>query len=52
MIDGMTPAAIFILGALLLPFLREGPRKALLLIVPVLGLLQLFTVESGRIRIC
>jgi len=48
MIDGMTPAAIFILGALLLPFLREGARKALLLIVPVLGLWQLFTVNPGE----
>ncbi|MFZ5931641.1 MAG: Na(+)/H(+) antiporter subunit D [Pseudomonadota bacterium] len=44
----MTPAAIFILGALLLPFLREGARKALLLIVPVLGLWQLFTVNPGE----
>lgn len=48
MIDGMTPAVIFILSALLLPFLREGPRKALLLIVPVLGLWQLFTVNAGE----
>jgi len=48
MIDGMTPAVIFVLGAVLLPFLREGPRKALLLIVPVLGLWQLFTVNPGE----
>jgi len=48
MIDGMTPAAIFILGAVLLPFLREGARKALLLIVPVVGLWQLFTVNPGE----
>ncbi len=45
MIDGMTPAVIFILGALLLPFLRERPRKALLLLLPVLGLVQLFMVN-------
>ncbi len=45
MIEGMTPAAIFFVGALLTPFLRAWPRKVLLLILPVLGLWQLFTVN-------
>ncbi|MEQ1889333.1 MAG: Na(+)/H(+) antiporter subunit D [Alphaproteobacteria bacterium] len=45
MIDAMTPAAIFFLGALLTPFLRTWPRRILLLIVPVIGLWQLFALS-------
>ena len=45
MIDGLTPAVFFIVGALLLPFLREMPRKILTLLVPVLGLVHLFLVN-------
>ncbi len=45
MIDAMTPAAIFFLGALLTPFLRAWPRKILLLSVPVIGLWQLYALS-------
>lgn len=52
MIDGTHPAAIFILGALLLPFFRGWLRKILLLSIPALGLWQLYTIapaDSGII---
>jgi len=45
MIDGLTPAVIFFLGAMLVPFLRAWPRKLLLLITPLLGLWHLFGVN-------
>lgn len=47
MIEGMTPAAIFIAGALLLPFFCDRAQKALLLIIPVLGLWQLYASPTG-----
>lgn len=45
MIEGMTPAAIFIAGAMLIPFLRDWPRKIALLGIPVLGLAHLLTLS-------
>lgn len=47
MTDGLTPAIIFMLGALLAPFLRPGPRKALLLLTPLLGLAQLYAADPA-----
>ncbi len=48
MIEGMNPAAIFLAGALLLPFFQEWPRKILILSIPLFGLVQLFTLEAGN----
>lgn len=47
MIEGMNPAAIFLAGALLLPFFQEWPRKIIILSIPLFGLAQLFTLEAG-----
>ena len=49
MIEGFTPAGIFFLSAVLIPFLRAWPRKLLLLITPLLGLWQLFGVNPENI---
>ncbi len=46
MIDGLTPAAIFILGALLTPFLSAWPRKIFILVLPLLGLFQLYGINA------
>ncbi len=46
MIEGLSPALILILGALLVPFLQSGARKIYMLSLPVLGLIQLFSLEQ------
>ena len=47
MIEGLSPALILILGALLVPFLRSGARKIYMLALPVLGLVQLFSFDQA-----
>ena len=47
MIEGMNPAAIFIGGALLLPFFPGWVRTVTLLVIPVLGLWQLYASPPG-----
>ncbi|HAM47480.1 MAG TPA: Na(+)/H(+) antiporter subunit D [Alphaproteobacteria bacterium] len=47
MIEGLSPALILILGALLVPFLRSGARKIYMLALPVLGLVQLFSLDQA-----
>jgi multicomponent Na+:H+ antiporter subunit D len=53
MIEGMTPAAIFFAGAMLIPFLRDWPRKIALLSIPALGLAHLLALnpmDTGAIE--
>ena len=53
MIEGMTPAAIFFAGAVLIPFLRDWPRKIVLLGIPMLGLAHLLALnpmDAGAIE--
>ncbi|MFH1242518.1 MAG: Na(+)/H(+) antiporter subunit D [Pseudomonadota bacterium] len=47
MIDTVPPAAIFILGALLVPFLKGKVKKAYLLILPVVGFMNLISIPEG-----
>ena len=47
MIDAVPPAAIFILGALAIPFLKGGMKSAYLLLLPVIGLLNLVSLPEG-----
>lgn len=47
MISPLPPAAPFILGALLLPFLRGHVRRAVMLALPVLAFINLIHLPSG-----
>lgn len=47
MIEPLHPALILLLGSLLLPLVRERYRKALLLILPVAGFVNLLGIETG-----
>lgn len=47
MIEGLSPALILILGALLVPFLRSGVRRIYMLALPVLGLVQLYGLDQA-----
>lgn len=47
MIEGLSPALILIFGALFVPFLRSGARKIYMLALPVLGLVQLFSLDQA-----
>lgn len=47
MTDFVHPAALFILGALPIPFLQGSIRKAYLLLIPALAILAVLTVQSG-----
>lgn len=46
-IDSLPPFAIFFVGALLVPIVRGWLRALLLLSIPVLGLLNLLSMEQG-----
>ena len=50
MIESLPPGLILVLGALGVPLLRGHPRRALLLLLPVLGLLQLWLLPDGLVR--
>ncbi len=47
MADGIHPALIYLLGALLLPFLRGRARQVVALIMPLLGLLNYTRIPEG-----
>ena len=47
MIDTVPPAAIFIIGALFVPFLKGKWKNAYLLILPFIGLINLIIVPEG-----
>ncbi|MBE0524411.1 MAG: Na(+)/H(+) antiporter subunit D [Methanosarcinales archaeon] len=47
MIDWVPPAAIFILGALLIPLFKGKARQLYVLIIPVIALANLLVMESG-----
>src|SRR3989339_1448478 len=47
MINAIPPAAIFIIGALLVPLFRGRMKSAFLLAVPVLGLINLISIPEG-----
>lgn len=48
MIEGLNPAFLLILGALLVPILGRGPRAIYLLALPILALVQLWTLPYGE----
>ena len=50
MIESLPPGLILVLGALGVPLLRGHPRRALLLLLPVLGLCQLWLLPEGLVR--
>ena len=47
MISSVPPAAIFIFGALFVPFLKGRIKSVYLLSLPVLGLINLFSMTEG-----
>ena len=47
MIDTVPPAAIFIIGALFVPFLKGKWKSVYLLILPLIGLINLIIVPQG-----
>jgi multicomponent Na+:H+ antiporter subunit D len=47
MINGLPPALIFIVGALALPFFRGKSKGLWLLLVPVIGILNLWNLPEG-----
>lgn len=47
MIDGLNPGLILILGALVIPFTQGFVRNIILLALPVLGLVQTFSLGFG-----
>jgi len=48
MIDRIPPGFIFILGALLVPLLKGNFKKALLLIIPIVGMINLINLPEGN----
>lgn len=47
MINTVPPALIFIVGALLIPFLKGRVKSAYLLFIPVLGMINLIQIPEG-----
>lgn len=47
MSDGLHPAAIYLLGALLVPLLRGRVRQTVALLVPILGFLNFYLIPEG-----
>jgi multicomponent Na+:H+ antiporter subunit D len=47
MIDTVPPAAVFIFGALLVPFIRGKWKSAYLLLIPVVGFINLINIPEG-----
>ncbi len=47
MINPVPPAAIFIIGALFVPFLRGRLKNGYLLLIPVLGFINLISIPEG-----
>ncbi len=47
MIEWVQPSLIFFIGAVIVPFLKGKARSALLLSIPVLGLLAILSVSQG-----
>ena len=47
-VDGLNPAYILILGGLLVPFLQGTARRAFMLVLPLLGILQLWGLPYGE----
>ena len=47
MINPLPPAAIFIIGAFFVPFLKGRVKNGYLLLIPVLGFLNLITIPEG-----
>lgn len=45
--DALPPFAIYLLGALVVPFLRGRARQGFALLVPVIGFLNFFLIEEG-----
>jgi multicomponent Na+:H+ antiporter subunit D len=48
MIDPVPPALIFIIGALIVPFLKGKLKSAYLLFLPVLGFVNLISIPEGN----
>ena len=47
MFEGLPPAAIYLLGALLVPILRGRARQVFALCVPLVGFLNYFLIPSS-----
>jgi multicomponent Na+:H+ antiporter subunit D len=47
MIDTVPPAAIFIIGGLLVPFIKGRWKSAYLLLIPVVGFINLINIPQG-----
>ena len=47
MTDPIPPVILFLIGALLVPFLKGGWKSGLLLLIPVLGFINLIRMEEG-----
>ena len=47
MIDTVPPALIFIIGALLVPFIKGKWKSAYLLLIPVIGFVNLISIPEG-----
>jgi len=45
--NNLPPFLIFFLGALIIPFVRGGARAALLLTIPIVGAVNLWTMPEG-----
>jgi len=48
MINSIPPAAIFIIGALFIPFLRGKIKSAYMLLLPVIAFYILVTIPEGK----
>ncbi len=47
MINGLPPAAILIIGAFLIPFLKGRPKSAYMLVLPVIAFINVATIPEG-----
>jgi len=47
MTDSVPPVIIFVVGALLVPFIKGRWKSAFLLLIPVVGLMNLINIEEG-----
>ena len=45
--EALPPSLIFLLGALLVPFLRGRVRQGVALLVPVIGLVNYYLITKG-----
>lgn len=52
MIDWFHPSILFILGALVIPFLKGKLQKAFLLLIPALAITAVFSMTSGEYWTC